>query len=214
MIDMLQKLKLKYNLGIVSGGIYKKLCYQISDIWDYFIYVCADNGSDIYMNGKNIYKNNIKNELGIDTITKINEILMIYLAQNKQIKTKTGRFFNLRKGMIYFVPIGHDCTQVERKNFTQNDVRISIINDLKKLLNFANVDIVLGGELGISIYPKTFGKKIIFNYIDTHEEIIYFGDKICPHGNDYGIATHKNVKKYHKVNEYKDTMEILKKEYL
>ena len=215
MLDMLQKLKLKYDLGIVGGGIYKKLCDQIPDIWNYFLYVCADNGNDIYRNKKNIYQNNIKNELGIDTITRINEILMTYLAQNKQIKIKTGKFFNLRRGMIYFVPVGHDCTQLERKNFTQNDIRLNIINDLKKLLlNVADLDIVLGGQLGISIFPKSWGKKIVFKYIDPYEEIIYFGDKICPHGNDYDIAMHKNVKKYHKVNEYQDTMKILQKEYL
>jgi len=212
MLNVLDRLRKKYDLGVVGGGIYKKLCNQIPDIWKYFVYVCGDNGNDIYKHGKNIYRNDIRDKWGIDVITKINETLMLYLIKNKQIPIKTGKFINLRKGLIYFVPIGHDCTKDERRNFTKNDIRISIIQDLYVLLSpIVDVTIELGGELGIAIFPEGWGKKMVLNYIDadTYEEIVYFGDKICPHGNDLGIAN--DAHKYYKVNSYKDTLEILAK---
>ena len=209
----LLNLKNRYILGLVSGGGYKKICIQIPNLWDIFEYVFTENGIISYQNGKIISENNIRDKLGMKTITHINEVLTNYIAHTDKIRIKTGGFINLRKGLIYFTPIGQNCTKQERSSFveydTNNNIRMKIIKDLCTLL--PNLTFCIGGQLGISISPKGWDKCNALDLINLNKynEIIYMGDRIHPHGNDYAIAMDHRITKYYNVSSLNETEDIL-----
>nr|QBK89230.1 MAG: phosphomannomutase [Mimivirus LCMiAC02] len=213
MTKTLLNIKNKYTLGLVSGGEYNKVCNQISKLWDIFEYVFTENGLVSYKNKKLVSESDIRDKLGMNTITHINEVLMKYLSQTNKILIKTGSFINLRKGLIYFTPIGQNCTKQERLSFveydTKNNIRMEIIKDLSSLL--PDLSFCIGGQIGISISPKGWDKCKALDLIklNKYNEIIYIGDRIHPHGNDYSIAIDKRVSKYYNVTSLHNTLYIL-----
>ena len=212
LINILEQLKDKYTLAIVGGGDYDKIKYQLDITYQYFTYIFSENGVISYKNNIKIYENNIRDKIGIDNITKINNILL-KISYKLDIPYKTGKFIILRKGLIYFTPIGQDCTTNERQHFIKLDkqynIRLNIIKQLEIELNDVDVEIVLGGELGIAIYPRDWSKKLCLSLLDDNYIIYYFGDQICLYGNDYMIAIDENVHKYYYVNSISDTIQIL-----
>ena len=213
MTRALMGIKNKYTLGLVSGGEYNKINIQIPKLWKIFEYVFTENGSVSYKNKKLVSESNIIDKLGIKSITHINEVLMKYLSQTNKILIKTGNFINLRKGLIYFTPIGQNCTRQERLSFakydTKNNIRMEIIKDLSDLL--PDLSFCIGGQIGISISPKGWNKCKALDLIkiNKYNEIIYIGDKIHPYGNDYSIAMDKRITKYYNVSSIHNTLDIL-----
>jgi phosphomannomutase len=94
------------------------------------------------------------------------------------------------------------ATDEERADFINLDniqhYRDKLIELLKKqALNLDindYLDICLGGNVGIAIYPKKWNKTQVLDWIDTtNTEIHFFGDKYLPNGNDYELLSHKLV---------------------
>ena len=213
MIQILTKLKNKYTLGIVGGGKYEKIKHQFSDkLYDIFTYVFTESGIINYKNNIKIYEDDIRNKINI---TKINNILLKYLC-DLDLPIKTGTFIDLRRGLIYFTPIGQNCTTQDRSNFIlldkKNNIRQKIIKDLSKLL--PELEIMSGGEIGLSISPKGWNKSFVLRFLKKEKNIIFFGDKIYPGGNDYPLAIQKEINKYHQVNNYNETIQIILDKYL
>ena len=79
---------------------------------------------------------------------------------------------------------------------------------------FPDLTVALGGQTGIDIGPKGADKSQILRDFDKDDEIIFYGDMMEEGENDYPLA--KAVEEMggraHKVNTWKDTWELLKKE--
>lgn len=220
--EQLVRLSKKHTLGLVGGGVYDKLVYQMDDILEIFTYIFSESGNTLHLNQDGsitkVYSRNMREQFGDKMIISINNILLKYLV-DMDLPCKTGHFVDLRGGLIYFTPIGQNCTLDDRAKFKELDkdgVRIKTIKDLEQLFQKENLDLelTLGGEIGISVYPKGWDKVHCLDYIQNcgakFDTTYYFGDKIFEYGNDYKVATDSRVTKYFNVNSLEETLEHLK----
>lgn len=215
MTDYLTKLSYIYTLGIVGGGKYEKIVWQLDGCAHLFKYIFSENGIVSYKGDKKIFEYKMREKLGMDIITKINNYLLENATKNN-LFVKTGNFITLRSGLIYYTPIGQECTTEERKLFVELDakenIRMKIIKELEKKLEGFGVDIVLGGSIGIAVFPKGWSKDFCLQFLENENyEIYFFGDKIYPYGNDYEVAVDSRVKEFFDVKDINDTMKKLDK---
>ena len=114
------------------------------------------------------------------------------LLLESQFPEKTGRHIELRKGMVNFSIPGRNCTHEQRERYKVWDAvhqeRASFHKKIKD--KFDSVDAYIGGETGLDIFKKGYGKSQAVSKIRTEasDVIYYFGDQIFPAGNDYDIA--------------------------
>ena len=61
--------------------------------------------------------------------------------------------------------------------------------------NNTNIEILLGGSVGIAIYPKEWNKVQVLQTIkkSDYDKIYYFGDKYLENGNDYALLHAEGV---------------------
>jgi HAD superfamily hydrolase (TIGR01484 family) len=215
---LLNKLKNKYEIGVVCGGTLDKILQQLDyhEIkFDHYFTECGCVYYDKYLN--NIYKKNIREHKLYDKINIIIKKALNYLSNVNY--TISGHFIDLRNGIIYISLIGMNATQEERKNFKNID---KIYNYKKELLSILrncandldisdNISINYGGSVGIGIYPIEYDKSQVLNTITKfkYNNIYYFGDKYDEDGNDYHIINHPDVCGY-KINEISETYKIIK----
>jgi len=220
MVNLLYKLQSKYDIGTVGGGTFEKIIYQLDNKLKPK-YIFSECGSVFYLLENNsynlIYQNNIREEKEYLMINKLVKLSLEYIS--KQDYLISGNFIDLRNGLIYVSLVGMSANQKERENFINldkiNNYRDSLLKKLimesKKLNIDETIDIVLGGSVGIAIYPKKWNKTQVLNHIDkNYKEIYFFGDKYEKGGNDYELITHNKVIGI-KVNNINDTINELKK---
>jgi phosphomannomutase len=218
---ILTKLKELYNNGeyemsIVGGGTYEHIIYQIGkENEKLFKYIFSENGLVTYKYGELFHKNDIKVEMGEALIQRVLNYVLIYIA-HLQIPYKRGSFVRFRTGMMYLTPIGGDCSAEERAEFAKydliHDVRRKMIKSLSKEFESENIDVLLGGQIGIGLHPKKWDKSYILSMakIEKYEDVQFFGDRCTPDGNDYPLYSHKDITG-HFVKSPTDTLNILNK---
>lgn len=203
-----------YNsVYFVTGSDYAKAEFQLSKSLCHVaktVYCCS--GNEVYKEGKLVRKNtwNFPQEL----IDYLNDCQI-----NSQYPVKTGNFIEYRTGCVNYSTVGRESTYKQRIQYLEwdniNKERESIKNYIKN--NFKDIDCVIGGEISVDIFPVGKDKSQILSDFNQSEksQIIFFGDKIFEDGNDYTLA--KNIEnfggKYHKVNDWEDTYNILRQEY-
>jgi phosphomannomutase len=105
---------------------------------------------------------------------------------------KAGNHIEIRKGMVNFSIAGRKCSFEQRELYKEWDKEYQErIYFRKKLKNqFKNIDVYIGGETGLDIFRKGFGKSQAISKIKSEpsDVIYYFGDQIFPGGNDYDAA--------------------------
>ena len=216
MINCLKRLKNKgYSLGILSGGTYTKLNQQIGkENLSLFEYIFAENGIVGYKNNILIHQNNLKNITSEKNVQKIINTILLWII-NEKLPFKRGNFINFRRGMLYVTPIGGDCSYEERQKFILfdkvNKNRLKLIKHLYNKIGNLGFVFSLGGSIGISVHPIGWDKTYIFNYIDN-DNIVYFGDRYSPDGNDYSMIHHNKVTGY-SVDSPEHTISILSEKY-
>jgi phosphomannomutase len=216
--NLLNNIKKKENnieIGIVGGGKYDKILYQLDNkisVEHIFsecgsIYHHLDN--DEY---KEIYKKDIRNFKHYDKINILIKLFLKYLSNVDYLLS--GNFVDLRSGLIYLSLVGMYANEKERHNFIsldkihnyRNEI-LEILQKEAKLLNIDNdIDILLGGSVGIAIYPTEWNKIQVLETItlNKYDNIYYFGDKFEEDGNDYKLLNHIDVIGI-KINNINDT---------
>ena len=113
------------------------------------------------------------------------------------------------------------ANEEERANFIEEDkkyyyrekILYVLQNEAESMNIYKDVDILLGGSVGIAIYPKEWNKvQIIENGTinkKDYDKIYYFGDKYDLNGNDYQLLHHPDVIGV-KVDTLDDTIRELK----
>ena len=98
-----------------------------------------------------------------------------------------------RIGMINFPVLGRNCPYTERERYCAWDKtsheRLDIRAELLK--EFPDLDIAVGGSISMDITPKGCGKGQIARHLRAtypNDEIVFFGDKTFPGGNDFELA--------------------------
>ena len=219
MTHTIYNLQSKYDIGIVGGGTFEKIIYQLDNKLKPK-YIFSECGSVFYLLENNsynlIYKNNIREEKEYLMINKLIKLSLEFIS--KQDYLISGNFIDLRNGLIYVSLVGMSANQEERENFINldkiNNYRDSLLKKLimesKKLNIDETIDIVLGGSVGIGIYPKKWNKTQVLNHIDNYNKIYFFGDKYEKGGNDYELISHDKVIGI-KVDNIDNTINELKK---
>jgi HAD superfamily hydrolase (TIGR01484 family) len=222
MVNLLNNLKDKnYELGIVGGGKLEKILQQL-DNKILFKHYFSECGCVYHINKNNtnnllleeIYIKNIRNHKQYNNINILIKTTLKYLSEVDY--TLSGHFVDLRNGIIYISLIGMNATQEERKYYMEKEkiynYRLELITILKekaKQLNcLNNISILLGGNVGIALYPNDYDKEQVLQYINinNYKKIYFFGDKYLEDGNDYKLLNNKNI-----IGKNIDTIENTKK---
>ena len=211
----------KYQLGIVGGGTLDKILIQLDNKIN-FIHYFTQCGSVYHQYNyidnsfKNIYTKNIKNSFRYNQINKLIKIALSFLSNVDY--NLCGHHIDIRNGLVYISLIGLNASYDERQDFINID---KIYNYRQQLLNlllqksselcFDNIDIVLGGSVGIAIYPSEFDKSQIINHIDIskYTNIYYFADQYKENGNDFKLMNNEYIIK-RPVDSIQETIENLK----
>lgn len=218
MYNMLLSIKNYYKVkfGIVGGGVYDKIISQLDLSLYLFDYIFSECGSVVYKRINNqftlIKKNNIYEKMDLSLYNKIETCFYDYINENEFVKDlyvsqyneknliNKYKLIDIRNALLYLSPVGLVSSDEYRNKFIkyniENKFRDKLICKLKDIDNLKNFDIVLGGSIGIAIYPKEWNKAQIIPYIHSEKlyNIYFFGDKVLPDGNDYPLYIHRNVK--------------------
>lgn len=219
MSDILNNLSLIYEIGIVGGGTFSKIIYQLDNliIPDHIFSECGSVYHKIYNKKYDlIYKNILREEIEYDKINKLIKMSLNFISKVDYIVS--GNFIDLRNGLIYISLVGMSANDDERNQFINKDLtnnyRQNLINILKnmtyRLKINDTIDVVYGGSVGIAIYPKKWNKVQILKYINlsSYDLIYFFGDKYESDGNDYELINHPDVNGI-KINNISDTENFL-----
>jgi phosphomannomutase len=215
MICFLNELKLDTDvkLGIVGGSDYPKIEEQMTpEILFLFDYVFSENGMVLHQKNLVVHEKYMKDNYNQSDLNIFIDNVLSYISK-LVIPVKTGTFIEFRKGMINISPIGRNCSQKERDEFEEFDkkygIRREMISFLQENFEQLNFDYSIGGQISFDVFPKNLNKTFCLNYLDTKEEIHFFGDKTYKGGNDYEIYNDSRVIG-HSVNSYLDTIDICK----
>ncbi len=148
-------------------------------------------------------------------ITHIVDVLL-KIASETHTKIKTGTFVEWRDSQITFSVIGRNCTADQRLDYVRWDKksgeREKIINKLREEFKGWGLSFRLGGQISIDITREGWDKSYAFeNMVESPDQCIFFGDKICKDGNDLDIAM--KCAYYHNVENPADLI-IQLQEYL
>ena len=171
------------------------------------VYNCS--GSDVYVGSRNVYKH-------IWTLPKLARQFLEQCLEEKDFSIRTGNHIEERPGMVNYSLVGRNATMQDRKAFVEWESRNSSRHHTVKTFNimFPDLQATIGGETGIDIGPKGSDKsQILRDFYRKSDKIIFFGDAIFEGGNDLSLAkaiASKELGMFYKVNEWKETWEILK----
>lgn len=98
----------------------------------------SENGLVAHKGGELIHKQSLKTYLGEDKLTKLINFVLHYIA-DLDIPIKRGTFIEFRNGMLNVSPIGRNCSQEERDEFEQFDLKSGVRCVLGELRNVGDV---------------------------------------------------------------------------
>ena len=195
MVTMMKELRDKVTIGTVGGSDLEKQIEQLGKcVMTDFDYCFSENGLVAYKGGDLIAKQSLSKHLGEDTLKKIINFMLGYMAKIEDIPVKRGTFIEFRNGMLNVSPFGRNCSQEERDAFEKYDlghgIRKKFVEALKK--EFPDVDLCysIGGQISFDVFPSGWDKTYCLRFVkDDFDEIHFFGDKTFEGGNDYEIFT-------------------------
>lgn len=144
---------------------------------------CA--GNEVWCKDQLIYSNDWTPEQ--EVFDYLDELLKQSLFPHK-----AGNHIEVRKGMVNFSIPGRNCSYEQRKLYVEWDSEYQERRYFHKKLKtkFKHLDVYIGGETGLDIFRKGFGKSQAISKIRTSKTDIlhYYGDQIFIGGNDYDAA--------------------------
>jgi len=151
--------------------------------------VFACSGNEFWERGKKIYSREFHPEPELVTFLE-------QCVEDSRFPVKTGKHIEQRPGMMNFSIVGRNATMEQRAKYHEWDQRkqerreiaYTILAERKR---FGDVDVALGGEISIDIYPRGKDKSQAVNTIrQLHSSlpIVFMGDKMSAEGNDYPAA--------------------------
>lgn len=190
---------------LVTGSDIQKTKEQLGMDFQQHIFMsfqCC--GNSVWKGGSEIYKNDWK------LSDEQYEILETALYKSS-FGTRTGEHIEERPGMVNFSIVGRKATLHQRSAYVKFDIENNERKRLRATLakKFPELEVHIGGETGLDIFPKGFSKEQVKQKI--YGRIVFFGDAIYRGGNDYPFA--KTLSKediVYKVKNWEETWEILK----
>jgi HAD superfamily hydrolase (TIGR01484 family) len=181
-----------YTFAFISGTSLNSLQKMISSKLKSEHYLLATTGTNCTK------MNNSKAEIKYNYSLQPEQKNKIFSALNKliehyQIKTMTNKDDQVqdRDSQITFSAIGrHAPTEIKAKYDSDGKKRLEWIEFLKECFNDDEFDIKLGGTTSIDITQIGMDKEWGIRNFAVHQvislnQILFFGDKLFPGGNDY-----------------------------
>ena len=88
-------------------------------------YLFSENGLVAYKEGKVLAIQSLKKHLGEDKLKELINFVLHYIA-DLDIPIKRGTFIEFRNGMLNVSPIGRNCSQEERDEFEEYDLKAGV----------------------------------------------------------------------------------------
>ena len=213
-VDTLSRVNTSIKKHLVTGSDMTKIEEQIPTtiLLDLFDRVYSCNGTRVYncnldmddehgaIEPELIHKTSLTDYYSEADINHIVNVLL-KTAYKTHTKIKTGTFIEWRESQINFSVIGRNCTTDQREDYVRWDrksgERQKIVDDLRKEFKGWGLSFRLGGQISIDITREGWDKSYAFkNMVQTPDQCVFFGDKICKDGNDLDIAM-KCAKHHH-----------------
>ena len=197
----------------VTGSDKEKTIEQVGEkIWTNASRIYQSCGNAVYQGGQLIHKNQF------DLNPELKKLLLEFVKYS-DCPEQFDNHIEERIGLINFSTVGRSCPQEARDEYYDWDCRNKERETFCKIIEdkFPELEATVGGQISIDIYPKGQNKAQVLD--DLIGPITFFGDKCEPGGNDYPIAyelekqfeENKRQCVVHRVKDYKDTWDILKK---
>ena len=205
-VEVLKSMPNSIKMHLVTGSDMEKVEQQIPTdlLLQIFDRVYACNGTRVYKcnidtDDENlpyepelIHKVNLLDHYSEADINHICNVLL-RTAANTHTKIKTGTFVEWRESQINFSVVGRNCTTSQRDDYVRWDKksgeRQKIVDHLREEFKGWGLSFRLGGQISIDITREGWDKSYAFdNMVETPDQCVYFGDKICTDGNDLDIA--------------------------
>lgn len=146
---------------------------------------------------------------------------MMQMVEDSQCPVKTGNHIEYRTGSLNFSIVGRNANKEQREMYKKYDritqERKALAKELAETWGYT-IDFKIGGETGIDVYPKGFDKAQVLDSFGGvyRPDLVFFGDACQPDGNDYTLAQAviQRGGKVHAVKSWKETKEILERDYL
>tara|TARA_R110002020_G_scaffold314541_1_gene529744 strand:- start:359 stop:1132 length:774 start_codon:yes stop_codon:yes gene_type:complete len=214
-VNTLRKIPNSIKLHLVTGSGMDKIDEQMTTpvLLSLFDRVYACNGTRVYncsldmddeygaIEPELLHKVSLKDYYSEGDINHIVNTLL-RIAAETHTKIKTGTFIEWRDSQINFSVVGRNCSRSQRDDYVSWDEksgeRQKIVNMLRKEFKGWGLSFRMGGQISIDITREGWDKSYAFeNMIETPDQCIFFGDKICKDGNDFDIAM--KCAKYHNI---------------
>lgn len=216
-LQYLKGLSERVQLAWVSGSDLVKISEQLGgkeNTMSLFKYCFPENGLVSYKQGNLVNKQDIAKHLGEKNIKDFINFCLRYMA-DLDLPKKRGTFVEFRTGLINLCPVGRNCSQEERDEFSafdiENKVREKFVEVLEKEFAYLKLRFVIGGQISIDVFPEGWDKTFCLNILekDGLKTIHFFGDRTYPGGNDYEAYMDDRTEG-HKVVSPDDTVRQLK----
>ena len=175
-------------LVLSTGSDFVKTCEQLpKNVLNLFDMIFCCMGNELRDNSGNIiYKNKFVPKEGF-----LEDIQSI--VEKSKFKIKTGNHIEIRTGMVNISTVGRNADKTERLKYNlwdnRNKEREKIVNKLVK--KYPEYNFSIGGEISIDVIPIGKDKGQCIDHVIKEynpKRIEFYGDKIFPGGNDYGIV--------------------------
>jgi phosphomannomutase len=228
-VNVLRDVKAPIKKYLVTGSDMSKIDEQIPNnlLLELFNRVYACNGTRVWncdldmddelgaVEPELLHKTSLRDHYSEADISHIVNTLL-KTAYETHTKIKTGTFVEWRESQINFSIVGRNCTKEQREDYVKWDAksgeREKIVAQLREHFRGWGLSFRLGGQISIDITREGWDKSYAFkNMIESPDQCVFFGDKICKDGNDLDIAM--KCAKYHNVESPADLILQLQ-EYL
>ena len=197
---------------LVTGSDYAKTLEQVGkEVLDHVEFSFNCSGNAIYVQHDLVYENDWK------CPDDLWQFLENELYQSPYVY-KFGKHFEERIGMLNFSIVGRNAQGADRTDYynwdKEHSERIRLAETINK--RWPDVQAVVGGETGVDIFERGTDKSQILNYLKSGE-LVFFGDRMDPNGNDYSLAKaiiDKDRGRCYNINSWTDTFTILKSIWL
>ena len=207
------------NVIFVTGSDWTKSLEQLGPrILDNTDYIFCCMGNELrFQNSSIIYSKRFEIDF------QFKSMLEVFMLDSK-FEKHVGNHFELRPGMLNFSVVGRAANQELREEYynwdLQNNERKQLADHINN--NYPDLEAAIGGQISIDIFPRGNDKSQAIDYILNYlypgeiQQIVFFGDKTEPGGNDYSIIKKAETCEQlvcHTVTGPHETFEILKKSY-
>ena len=179
----------KNTVFLATGSDYKKVIEQVTpNVMSAVEGTFTCMGNELWVAGEVVYAKTLK--VPTEVITWLYQ--QLYESGYPEIKRGSSHF-EYRTGMLNFSIVGRDCSDDEREDYFQYDLKSKERELISQWVNerWPDITAVIGGQISIDIAPKGNDKSQVLPYIQSehpNQHYCFIGDRTMPGGNDYPLA--------------------------